>query len=442
VTTSAAGWYRRDGLFYPTCALLLALAIGLRRLGLPFQTHDMQDFLLPWFDYIVTHGRFAALSDNFYNYTPPYIYMMMAVSWLDGLIDRVTLIKSISFLFDGIAAFVVYRIAVVSGVTARRAILAALLFLDLPTLILNGAFWGQCDVIYMTFLLAFAYYLIRNCPFQAMLMYGIAISIKVQAIFAAPFIVYLLLAGLVPIAAIIMLPLAYFLLILPAALAGRGWISLLTIYAGQAGIAQKLSARAPNIYLFVQHFLPPGLYPAAGIAAIGLAGLASLALLWSHFRMRRPLPALFIIAALALWLAMEPSLLPKMHDRYFFGADVFAFVLAVLIPRAWWIAALMQIGSALAYAWFLMIDHPSPIELHPAAFVGAAAAIPATIGLGFYYWRVVGGGAGSGAGQRPTAQSNPSAAKPGAISASAQGGATGRLTNTKPRSGGSAPRSK
>src|ERR1700728_1717749 len=137
----------RDGAFYPLSALLLVSALVLRWLSLPFQSLDMQDFLLQWFDYIVTHGRFAALSDNFYNYTPPYIYMMTAVSYLDGVIDRVTLIKSISILFDFISAFLVYRIVLTVRADRRLAILSAALFLNLPTLLLNGAVWGQCDII-------------------------------------------------------------------------------------------------------------------------------------------------------------------------------------------------------------------------------------------------------------------------------------------------------
>ena len=430
-TSSSPALLQRDGLFYPACAVLLASALFCRWLGLPFQTHDMQDFLLPWFDYIVAHGRFAALSDNFYNYTPPYIYMMTAVSCLDGAVDRVILIKAISILWDFIAAYVVFRIALAAKLPFRPAVLGALLYLNLPTLILNGAFWGQCDVIYMTFLLAFAYYLIGNRPFQAMLMYGIALSLKVQAIFAAPFVVFLLLDGIVPVFALIMPPLIYAILVLPAALAGRGVLSLLTIYADQAGIAQKLSARAPNIYLFVQHFLPPGLYGVATLAGVALAGLVSLAVLATHLRARRPLSAVFIVSALALWLALEPSLLPKMHERYFFGADVFAFVLWVLVPRAWWIALLFQVGSVLSYAYFMMIDHAAPFDLHPAAFLGAAAAIPATIGLGWLYWRLL-------EGQRPTIHSGPLAAFSGAV----QGGSVVRPTKTKDRPTGKASRSK
>src|SRR6185312_11778945 len=111
----------RDELFYPLCAGLIVLALALRWLALPFQSHDMQDFLLQWYDYIVTHGRFAALSDSFYNYTPPYIYMMTAVSYLDGIVARVTLIKSISILFDGISAILIYRIVLLIRLDRRLA---------------------------------------------------------------------------------------------------------------------------------------------------------------------------------------------------------------------------------------------------------------------------------------------------------------------------------
>ncbi len=387
-STESPFW--RSAAFYPLCALLILSALALRWAGLAFLTHDMQDFLLPWFDYIVTHGRFAALSDSFYNYTPPYIYLMTLASYLDGIADRVVLIKSISFLFDGIAAFLISRIAIAITADRRRAILFGLIFLNLPTLILNGAFWGQCDVIYVTFLLAFALSLIRGRPVLAMAMFGIALSIKVQAIFLAPFVLYLLLAEIIPLFAVIVPPLIYGLFILPPALAGRPVLGLLAIYADQAGIANKLSARAPNIYVVIQHFLPPSLFPAATAIGILAAGAITLIVLWTHFGQRKPLQPRFILAAMLLWLALEPSILPKMHDRYFFGGDVFAFVFLILVPRAWWVAILFQLGSALAYSYFMAIDHDVPWDLHPAALVGALAVVPATLGVLYYYRRTIG----------------------------------------------------
>jgi Gpi18-like mannosyltransferase len=382
----AEGPLARDGVFYSLCAGLIGLALGLRWVALPFQSHDMQDFLLQWYGYIVSHGRFAALSDNFYNYTPPYIYLMTAVSYLDGWVSPVTLIKSISILFEAISAFLVYRIVLLVRPDRRLAVLSACLFLNLPTMILNGAVWGQCDIIYTTFLLAFAYYLIRGFPFQAMLVYAIALSLKVQAIFLAPFFIYLLLTGAIPWRAVILPPIIYGLLMLPAALAGRSWISLIGVYAGQAGFMHSLSAHAPNLYMFFQDGLSEQARSYFGYGGLLVAGLASLVLLASHFRVRQPMPPLFIILAMTLWLALEPSLLPRMHDRYFFPADMLAFLFACLVPRAWWIAVLFQAGSALAYAQYLASSVPGfPVGTFYAAHFGAAAMIAAILGLAWYY---------------------------------------------------------
>lgn len=381
---------KRDGIFYPLCGLLIVTAIVLRYLGLPMRNPDMDNAVgyLSWFDYLVTHGRFAALKDNFYNYPPFYIYLLDAISYLDGLAPRIVLIKFLSFAFELIAAFVVFRIAEGQTGDRRRSILSSLVFLCLPTLIMNGAYWGQCDIIFTTFLLAFAWALIARRPVLAMAMFSMALSIKVQAIFAAPFVVYLLLKRIVPLWTVILPPLVYTVLALPAALAGRSWFSLYMVYADQAATAHKLSARAPNFYLFVQHFLPESLFPVATIAGILLAGAVSLWVLRTHFRQNVPLPAVWIVCALTVWLALEPSLLPKIHERYFFGADIFAFLFAVLVPRAWWIAALFQAGSAFAYLYFLTIEYDLGIDFHPAAFVGAIAAIPATIAIWREYRRL------------------------------------------------------
>jgi len=386
MTETGSAVLARDGVFYPLLAVLLVSAMLLRWLALPFQSHDMQDFLLQWYDYIVTHGRFAALSDNFYNYTPPYIYMMTAASYLDGVIDRVTLIKLITILFDGIAAFLVYAMVLTVRPDRRLAILSAALFLNLPTLLLNGAIWGQCDIIYTTFLLAFAYYLMRNCPFQAILMYAVALSLKVQAIFLAPFFVYLLLTRAIPWRALILPPIIYGLLMLPAALAGRSWISLIQVYAGQAGFMHSLSAHAPNVYMLFQGALSEQARSFATYGALLLAGLASLVVLASHFRVRWPPSPLFVILGVTLWLGLEPSLLPRMHDRYFFPADMFAFLFACLVPRAWWIAVLFQVGSALAYAQYLASSIADfPIDTYYAAHVGAVAMIAAMAGVVWFY---------------------------------------------------------
>ena len=48
-------------------------------------------------------------------------------------------------------------------------------------------------------------------------------------------------------------------------------------------------------------------------------------------------------------LMLAPFLLPKMHDRYFFAADLCSIALAFIIPRLWFVPVGLQISSTLAY---------------------------------------------------------------------------------------------
>ena len=375
----------RNDVFYPLCGALALTAILLRGFGLPFVSHDMHHDLLNWFDYIIRHGRIGALADAFYNYTPPYIYLMSTVSLFDGMVSRVILIKSISLLFDGVSAYIVYKIVLAARADGRVALLCALLFLNLPTLILNGAVWGQFDVVYAAFILGFAYQMMLNRPYLAVTMYAFAFTIKLQAIFLAPFLVYLTLAGEIPFVAAFIVPGVYILLMIPAALAGRSWGDLMTLYAGQVGFMHALSAHAPNIYLFFQDSLSEVQKSLATYAAVISAGLASLAIFVVNFLSRPRITPRFVVLSSVLWLGLEPSLLPRMHERYFLPADLMSFVFACLVPRAWWLAVLFQLGSALAYAQFLGSSFEKPLDLKYWDLFGAAAMIAAMAGVIAYY---------------------------------------------------------
>jgi Gpi18-like mannosyltransferase len=52
-------------------------------------------------------------------------------------------------------------------------------------------------------------------------------------------------------------------------------------------------------------------------------------------------------------VATMPFLLPKMHDRYFYPADVFSIILAFFIPQFWFIPVCYQVISSLVYSIFL-----------------------------------------------------------------------------------------
>ena len=133
--------------------LILLLPVGaamlLRTLSLDYAGTDYKNFLTHWYAYFQEHGGFQAVSHAVGDYNVPYLYFMAFISYLSA--PDLYLIKLFSIIFDVILAWGCYRL--VRSLTRERqgsaapliAFAAALL---LPTVVLNGAYWGQCDVIY------------------------------------------------------------------------------------------------------------------------------------------------------------------------------------------------------------------------------------------------------------------------------------------------------
>ncbi|KXK11697.1 MAG: hypothetical protein UZ14_CFX002002665 [Chloroflexi bacterium OLB14] len=59
----------------------------------------------------------------------------------------------------------------------------------------NSTGWGQIDSLYTSFLLLCVYFLLKEKPFYAMLMFGVAFSFKSQSVFLLPFLGIMFLKG-------------------------------------------------------------------------------------------------------------------------------------------------------------------------------------------------------------------------------------------------------
>jgi Gpi18-like mannosyltransferase len=139
-------------------------------------------------------------------------------------------------------------------------------------------------------------------------------------------------------------------MILPAALAGAPLFDLLTVYLGQVGDFQVLSKNAPNLYVFA----PDSLY--FPVLVLGLVLALEFLLLWALIyrrRIKELTPVIILLCALAS-VALAPFVLPKMHERYFYPADVFSYILVFFLPALWYIPAGYQLVSGLAYSVFLL----------------------------------------------------------------------------------------
>src|SRR6476469_2498281 len=117
----------RLGRFVPSWPVqlvgILALAFYAGSLCWWTETHDMRDFLLPWFHHVVTYGPVRAFAHPFSNYTPPYLYLLALVSLLHGAVAPMYLIKALSLAGTAFAAYAVSDLVGAMGGPRRYALL-------------------------------------------------------------------------------------------------------------------------------------------------------------------------------------------------------------------------------------------------------------------------------------------------------------------------------
>jgi Gpi18-like mannosyltransferase len=351
-------------------ALLAALAL---RLALFSQTNgDLRFFLIPWYDYIRSHGGWRALADNFSNYSPPYTYFLVLLTYLP-FIPRVIGIKLVSIIFDFVLAYAIGRIIYLKY-GARAGWAAALLALFTPSIFLVSAAWGQCDGMYVACLGLSLLTWLEGRPAWGLAWISTAFAFKAQAGFLGVLALVLLVLRfhwkhlLIP-------PLVYLAWMLPALAAGRSLLSVLLVYPNQAETYRQLSMNAPSLYVFFSDRLYDTLLP----LGLGLAALLSLALAGLSIYRRRRLDYGGLILLAALSVLLLPYFLPKMHERYFYAAAAFALLLPFVNRRLWPVALVLQVTTACSYAPFLYRSEVLPFPLL-AALNGAALAVL----LGFY----------------------------------------------------------
>jgi Gpi18-like mannosyltransferase len=348
-----------------------------------FQSGDFLFSTERWYQIVRGHG-FSVFRHAFYDYTPPYLYALFLTSRILPSLSPVVATKIPSILADFVCAWYVYRIVRLKYRSGSMPTLAALAVLFAPTVVINSAVWGQTDMLFTAPLVALLYYVLRRKERAVWLAAGLAFAIKPQAIFIAPFLLALLLRRELAWRNVVWAPIICLSSLLPAWLAGRPIRELLTIYSSQGAIqASRLTWRAPNLY----NWLPLGhsglLFPAGMIFAAGIALLFCGVTYKSRVQSS---PRLVIGLALFSVLIM-PYVLPGMHERYFFAADVLAIIFAFYLPRYTYLAVLVETVSLLAYQPFLFKREIIPMPWLALALLIAVGALTRWL-VGALYPRV------------------------------------------------------
>ena len=339
-----------------------AAALYLRYLNVPFESADYTYFLSRWYRDIKESGGFRAIGQVVGNYTPPYMYLMALMTCLP--ISDLAAIKLFSVLFDVV-------LAVFMGLIVRRisksdtyALMAYTAALFLPAVFLNSSVWGQCDSIYVSFLIMSLYYLLKEKSISSMVCFGLAFSFKLQAIFFLPVVILAALKGKIKLWSPALAVLTYLASGLPAVIAGMHISDAYGVYFLQTGQYPQLSMNAPNLYQWFAQ-LNSGAGNSAFSAslvcfAFGTVGCAMLPL---YKRKLRTDNDLVWITLAVFFAALMPFVLPHMHERYWYFSDILALLLIFCKPQRWYASLALMLPSLYAVCCYLFGNDPAGLSL-------------------------------------------------------------------------------
>lgn len=330
--------------------LLMAAAVMLRAFLLSNESDDYLSFLAPWTQFFRENGGFRALGSSIGNYNPPYLYFLALFSYID--INELYLIKLLSVIFDVLLAWSCMKLLSLFVRDEFHLVICFFAVLLLPTAVFNGAYWGQCDSIYSFFAVYSLYLALDDKPVGAMLSITTSFAFKLQAVFIMPVFFILLLAKKINLKHLFIFPCAYVVYMLPALIAGRPFISTLTLYVSQAGtVGSAMNYNAPSLTSMFQWTGDTQLWSDILIIAAFAFVLTVFAVAIAK---RRQLDNIAVFSLAVLLAFAIPYILPHMHDRYFFLPGMLAVVLAVSDPRFFLMPILAELASLHCYyAYFV-----------------------------------------------------------------------------------------
>lgn len=371
--------------------ILIILSIVIRLSIIRLNSFDLSQFLIPWTEHLKSTG-FRGLSTIDSNYNVPYLYLLYIVSKLP--INMIVGIKLFSIAFDILLCVFAYFIFREFRFSQKRALLGATLLSFLPTLLLNSSLWGQCDVIYVSLGIGSWLFLMKNKQALAWSLFGLAFAFKIQAIFFLPFLLYWFFAKnqilrplfsqknlffLTPFLSVI----SFLLICLPAILFGdRSIYSIISVYVGNSAGYPSITMSAANIWSIVgaTNNMPGMVRFGIIFTAVIVFAVLLIFILQNDrltklkdFTLREKFILPFILSLII------PFFLPNMTNRYFFAAEIFAVIFALISRKIYFIvsAIILQFIMFITYQPILW-----PIDIHgiPAPFqIGWLAAINASI---------------------------------------------------------------
>lgn len=333
------------------CAVLLALAFTARLSVFDHVTTDYTWFLKQWVEYFRQNGGFRALKGSIGNYNIPYLYFLAAFSYFS--IDDMLLIKALSTLADVFLSWTCMMLVRRGGGSRLSSVICFFIIMFLPTVVINGAMWAQCDSIYVSLALLGILLALDGKPLGSMIAISASFGFKLQAVFIMPVWLVIWIWKKYKWYYFLAFPLTYFLLILPAVIAGHPIGEAITLYFDQMDtVGPAMNYNSPSLTALMRNVTDANKDTVSTILIVSSFATMFSVLFFAILCRSRMTDHLFICFT-ALTVIIIPFLLPHMHDRYFYAADVLTVVIACCVPQCFPAAIFCQFGSLICYLAYM-----------------------------------------------------------------------------------------
>lgn len=315
-----------------TMILISVIALLIRLFMFNYESGDYLLFLSRWCDHLKSNGGFNGILTVDADYNMIYLYFLALFTYIP--VKYLYSIKILSVIFDFVMAIAAYLLAEEimkdNENKDEYSMLIYALVLFLPTVMMNSAYWAQCDSIYTSFLLLSIYFLLKKKYNLTFILYGVAFTFKLQAIFFLPVygIIYLKNREF-SIFKFLWVAVVNFILYIPAMIIGKPLSGIIDAYTTQVGkYAYKTVFGYPNVYNFFDihavYLNRPGI-----LFTMCLLMILMVIVLCTKGKIEREkvLELGMVVVLLVTYF------LPEMHDRYGYIAEVISIIYVVITRR-------------------------------------------------------------------------------------------------------------
>lgn len=351
-----------------TLIFITAVGLILRYALRDYVSGDAYYYLLPWYNQMKEVG-FQGLSQPVGDYNILYQFFIALFTYLP--LEALHAYKLFSIVFDLLLAFLAMWIIYKNTDSHRglKAVIAYAVVLLSPIVFLNSACWAQCDVVYAYFCVFSVYEMYKEKYLSSMILFGVAVTFKLQAIFILPFLLfYYIYSRRFTILYFLTIPAVMVVLSLPGIVMGRGVFEVFTIYFNQTSTYKQMTMNYPSFWSVFKGSRMDEHYDAFSTLAVLLTigVLLVIMVFWMKKRVRLSLINVLSMTFLLSYTCV--MFLPAMHERYGFIYEIFALLIAFWYYKTIPMLLLMYAVSLQTYGSFLF---GFGMNLSQLAFVNA-----------------------------------------------------------------------